>query len=110
MDGLRIKQMLTHAREMVLANAQGMWGFKTASAGRPLPPMNMSQIEGQNLLKKVTTGVATQKMIEQLKQIRAETNPLPLILGSTTKSSRNRNTQESWTTNIHTQERTETTV
>ena len=59
-----------YARQYDLESLQGMWGAKTASAGRPLPPMNMSQIEAE-LTQKVVAGVATPEMIEQLKQIRA---------------------------------------
>lgn len=61
-----------YARQYGLESLQGMWGAKTASAGRdrPLPPMNMSQLEAA-LTQKIVAGVATPEMFEQLKQIRA---------------------------------------
>lgn len=61
-----------YARQYGLESLQGMWGAKTASAGRdrPLPPMNMSQIEAE-LSKKVTTGTATPVEVAELERIRA---------------------------------------
>jgi hypothetical protein len=61
-----------YARKIGEVNAHGTWSAKTASAGRdrPLPPMNMSQLEAA-LTQKIVAGVATPEMFEQLKQIRA---------------------------------------
>lgn len=69
MDGYKTAD---YARKLGEINAQGMWGVKTAASGRdrPLPPMNMSQVEAE-LSKKVTTGTATPVEVAELNRIRA---------------------------------------
>jgi len=61
-----------YARQYDLESLQGKLRVQASAAGaaRPLPPMNMSQVEAE-LTQKIVAGVATPEMIEQLKQIRA---------------------------------------